>query len=237
MTRSQLILVTCEHGGNALPAEYASLFVGHEDVLDTHRGYDIGVLPVALHLADLLSAPIVFSTTTRLLIELNRSTRSATWFSAYTRVLPSEIKSEIAARYYQPYWNRVTQLLDDAVSAGRSVTHLSMHSFTPVLDDDVRTMHAGLLFDPDRPRELALCEAWRPALQAAMPDRIIAINQPYAGKGDGLTTSMRERYPDHAYVGIEVEVRNDLLHDTHQQHQWARTLAHTLPGLTQQQRA
>ena len=31
-------------------------------------------------------------------------------------------------------------------------------------------------------------------------------NYPYAGKGDGLTSYLRRRFPPGAYVGIELEV-------------------------------
>ena len=43
MTRDALI-ITCEHGGNEVPAAYAPLFAGHEALLPTHRGWDAGAL-------------------------------------------------------------------------------------------------------------------------------------------------------------------------------------------------
>jgi hypothetical protein len=36
------LLVSCEHGGNRVPARYVALFEGAADVLATHRGYDLG---------------------------------------------------------------------------------------------------------------------------------------------------------------------------------------------------
>jgi predicted N-formylglutamate amidohydrolase len=209
--------------------EYAGHFDMQAGLMVTHRAYDIGILPVALRLADLLSAPIVFSTTTRLLIELNRSPGKPTWFSEFTRDLSPEVKDGIAERYYWPYRNHMQQLVQDAVAAGRVVTHLSMHSFTPVLDGQVREMHVGLLFDPDRPREQRFCEHWRKALSHELPDCTIAFNEPYAGKDDGVTTSLRGLVADPSYVGIEVEIRNDLLGDDASQRRWAEVLAETLP--------
>ena len=41
------ILVTCEHAGNRIPAEYRSLFRGASALLRSHRGYDPGLFPVA----------------------------------------------------------------------------------------------------------------------------------------------------------------------------------------------
>ena len=66
-------LVTCEHGGNDVPPRYRYLFEGIEHLLDTHEGYDPGALALAETLANTLAAPLVASTTTRLLVELNRS--------------------------------------------------------------------------------------------------------------------------------------------------------------------
>jgi len=36
-------------------------------------------------------------------------------------------------------------------------------------------------------------------------------NYPYQGRGDGLTASLRKRYPDETYVGIELEVNQGLV--------------------------
>ena len=36
------ILITSEHGGNEVPANYNSLFLGYDDLLNSHRGLDIG---------------------------------------------------------------------------------------------------------------------------------------------------------------------------------------------------
>ena len=35
-------IVTCEHGGNRIPAPYRPLFRGQKALLDSHRGYDPG---------------------------------------------------------------------------------------------------------------------------------------------------------------------------------------------------
>ena len=36
-------------------------------------------------------------------------------------------------------------------------------------------------------------------------------NYPYAGKGDGLTSYLRRRFPPGAYVGIELEVNQSIV--------------------------
>jgi predicted N-formylglutamate amidohydrolase len=66
-------LVTCEHGGNRIPAPYRKLFVRQRALLDSHRGWDPGALQMARALSTALRAPLVASTTSRLLVDLNRS--------------------------------------------------------------------------------------------------------------------------------------------------------------------
>ena len=44
-------LVTCEHGGNRIPAPCRRLFRGQRALLDSHRGYDPGALVMAKALA------------------------------------------------------------------------------------------------------------------------------------------------------------------------------------------
>lgn len=36
-------------------------------------------------------------------------------------------------------------------------------------------------------------------------------NYPYAGKGDGLTMALRDRFPQHAYLGIELEINQKIV--------------------------
>jgi predicted N-formylglutamate amidohydrolase len=40
-------IITCEHGGNRVPAPYRPLFRGQQALLDSHRGYDPGSLVMA----------------------------------------------------------------------------------------------------------------------------------------------------------------------------------------------
>ncbi len=40
----QKILITCEHGGREIPKEFQQHFDAHQELLETHRGWDIGAL-------------------------------------------------------------------------------------------------------------------------------------------------------------------------------------------------
>ena len=199
-------IITCEHGGNTVPARYRALFRGQESVLASHRGHDPGALVMARQLARSLGAPLVSSTITRLLVELNRSPGHRQMFSDMTRGLPPEALAAIVARYYQPYRSRVELLVGSAIAAGRRVVHVSSHSFTPALDGVTRNADVGLLYDPRRAPERALCARWKDAVFTLDSTLRVRRNYPYAGKGDGLTKYLRSRFPARRYIGIELEV-------------------------------
>ena len=73
-------IITSEHGGNRIPAPYRRLFRGQRALLDSHRGYDPGSLVMAKALASACRTPLVASTVSRLLIDLNRSLATHNFF-------------------------------------------------------------------------------------------------------------------------------------------------------------
>lgn len=204
-------LVSCEHGGNRIPARYRPLFQGCDALLDSHRGYDCGALLMARALAKAFGAPLVTSTISRLLIDLNRSIGNPRVFSTATRRAPSDLRAKIAEQHYWPYRLQVERLVRQSVSRGRRVIHISSHSFTPVLDGKVRSADVGLLYHPGRRGEVELCARWKSSLEELAPRLRIRRNYPYAGKGDGLTAYLRQRFTAIAYVGIELEINQRIV--------------------------
>ncbi len=204
-------LISCEHGGNRIPTECRPLFRGQRSLLESHRGYDPGALVMARALARGLGAPLVSSTISRLLIDLNRSIGHPQLFSAVTRTAPQVVRSMAVERIYRPYRARVERLARQSVSGGRRVIHVSSHSFTPVLLGRMRRADVGLLYDPGRPGECRLCARWKVALVAVAPGLRVRRNYPYAGKGDGLTAHLRRQFASSAYVGIELEVNQGIV--------------------------
>ncbi|MEP7083775.1 MAG: N-formylglutamate amidohydrolase [Betaproteobacteria bacterium] len=206
-------LITCEHGDNRIPPAYRALFDGLQPLLDTHRGYDPGALRMAIDLAAAFGAPLVSSTVSRLLVDLNRSLGHRQLFSAATREIPRALREDILARHYRPYRTEVERLAAQFVARRRRVLHISSHSFTPVLDGNVRTTDIGLLYDPARHGERALAARWKIALEARSPALRVRRNYPYQGKGDGLTSHLRSRFPATAYVGVELEINQQIVFD------------------------
>jgi len=198
-------VLTCEHGGNIVPAAYAAAFAGKEDLLDSHQGYDIGALEL-FHALDDLADKSFYAETTRLLVELNRSLHNKKLFSSITRSFPDKAKSQILKEHYFSYRDNVEQLVEDLIRAGRRVLHIAVHTFTPVLKGEERQADVGLLYDPKRKSEQAFCRAWKQALYQLNPKLLVRYNYPYLGIADGFPTYLRRKFTEHEYMGIELEV-------------------------------
>ena len=200
------LLVSCEHGGNEVPPPFAPLFRGHEDLLESHRGYDIGILPFAERLAAAFAVPLESARVTRLLVDLNRSRGSRTLFSEISRALPQSERDAILRDYYEPYRRRVAESVAVLLSAGSPVLHLSIHSFTPVFAGCERSTEIGLLYDPCRSRERDFCRRWRQTLSRRDPALRVHCNAPYRGTSDSLAKSLRRHFATERSLGIELEV-------------------------------
>ena len=218
LQKTQVIL-TVEHGGHKIPAPYAPLFRGQSQVLKSHRGWDQGALVIAKVLQSKWGSPLVASTTSRLLIDLNRSLSHKSVFSEYTQDLQPDTKDQIIARYYAQYRAEVEDTVAKAYKRGERVLHLSIHSFTPVWNHVRRKTDIGILFDPARPGETNLASYWQSLLRKDQYFRDWAVhrNRPYQGKSDGFTTYLRTIFSGESskkqgeYLGIELEINQKFL--------------------------
>ncbi len=200
------LLVTCEHAGNRVPRECRALFCGHESLLASHRGYDVGALALARDFARAFRAELIYSRTSRLVVDLNRSRSNPSVFSEATRLLDREARRALLERHWLPYREAVEARIAGAAERGRRAVHLSCHSFTPALNGAMRRGDIGLLFDPRRQEEAQVCAAWQRALRSREPRLLVRRNYPYRGVADGVMRQLRRRFPPRQYVGVELEV-------------------------------
>lgn len=226
MPRPDQFLITCEHAGNRIPSRYRDFFRDRQSLLRTHRGYDLGALRVAREMSAALGAPLLVSTISRLLIDLNRSLGHPELFSEVTRDLSGELRNEITTRYYLPYRSKAETMIAQAIEGGARVVHVSCHSFTPELNGEIRDTDIGLLYDPNRAAESQLCRRWSVALHAYAAALKARMNYPYAGTADGFTVYLRERFGADQYLGIELEINQKHVHSWGASH-W-RTVRHAL---------
>jgi predicted N-formylglutamate amidohydrolase len=198
------VIVSCEHATNRVPKRYVQLFAKEPAILTTHRGFDPGAYALGAKIAKELHAPFFYGTATRLLIELNRSLTSRSLFSRYSEVLKRDEKEELIKELYLPYRSEIEKKIEAHLGEGNQVIHLSIHSFTPELNGEVRKCDIGLLYDPKRKSEKMFCQFLKEELQKE--EFCIRFNYPYQGKADGFTTSLRQRFSGDNYAGIEIEV-------------------------------
>lgn len=203
------IIITCEHAGHDVPEHYANL-IKDNAVLNSHRGWDPGASEVAHFISEFLKVPLYTCKTSRLLIEVNRSLDSPELFSEFTVSLSAEEKRKLVSEIYLPYRKQVE---DKLMKISKPVLHLSIHSFTPVLNTVTRSTDIGLLFDPSCSPEKEFCKQLRETLQQQLPGLNIDDNEPYQGTSDGLTTSMRNVFDPQNYMGIEIEINQKYAKD------------------------
>ncbi|MEN9835537.1 MAG: hypothetical protein RL011_1730 [Pseudomonadota bacterium] len=209
------IVLSCEHGGNDIPIQFAKIFAGKKSVLKTHRGIDIGALDVAEALSQSLGIPLFSVTVSRLLIDLNRSRHHPRLFSEFTRHLSQEKQTEIIRDYYEPHRSSVERWIKGQVSRGHRVLHIGVHSFTPVLNGDERNADIGILYDPKRLPERTVANelvgAIKTQVELAPHQWRVRKNYPYHGAADGFTTALRRQFDQRDYSGIELELNQALV--------------------------
>jgi len=208
----RVAVVTCEHASAALPA---GIDLGVDAaVLSSHVGWDPGALEVARTVSERLAVALHAGRYTRLYVDLNRAEASAGVIPTRSfgvdipgnRGLPAAERARRLADH-RAYRTAVDWAVTAAVAAGGCL-HLAVHSFAPEVEGSLRPYDAGVLFDPDRPRETATAGEILAALAAT--GLAVRANEPYLGIDDGLTTWLRRRYPDGAYAGLEIEVAQAL---------------------------
>jgi predicted N-formylglutamate amidohydrolase len=225
--RSPIVLV-CEHASNHIPADYADLGLPAAE-LQRHIAWDIGAEGLTRRLSALLDAPAFIAGWSRLLIDGNRppgtpssipEISEATMIPGNAALSPDEIAAR-TARFFQPFHDGLARHLDERIGARRDTRVVGVHSFTPVFLGVPRPWHAGILFQN--------AADWGNRTVAALdrPDRPVIANEPYRieAETDYLVPIQAER---RGLDAILIEIRQDLLATSAQQHAWARELAKVL---------
>lgn len=223
------LILTCEHAGNEIPENYEQLFKGAKDVLETHRGYDPGALDLFRKLSPLAAFAQEYMIS-RLLVEPNRSLDHPQLFSEFTGELPEIQKEELLEDFYLPYRHYIQTRIGQYIATGEEVLHLSVHSFTPELNGEVRNADVGLLFDPARAEESDFCKRFQKSLFQQDRELQVRFNYPYLGIDDGFTTYLRQQFPKQ-YLGIELEVNQKFVDDNKMEERLKNVIFKALSGI------
>lgn len=204
------VVLSCEHAVNTVPDPYLYLFTKEMPVLQTHRAIDFGASDIVAYLAQALGIEYTSATVTRLLIDCNRSLKNRGCFSSFVEPLSHTEKQSLIEQYYVPYRTAVQNAIQAKINANYQVLHLSIHSFTPILNGVTRNAEIGLLYDPMRHGEKEVARVFRGIL-IKQTDWRIRMNYPYEGKSDGFTSALRKLYHEQDYLGFEIECNQALI--------------------------
>lgn len=231
LNRDGLMVVTCEHATKRVPAP---LVASESDaiLLDAHWGWDPGAEWVARRLVDLTRSVGIFSRFSRLVCDPNRDPSDPTWILegaeghslSFNHALSSTERERRRATYHDPYHARIGEMLDARLALGADVLLLSVHSFTPVLGDEVRWMEVGVIFDAH--------EAVATRLSEHLKDEgfVVALNEPYSGYKNVMYSANRHGNT-HRVLYLELEIRQDLLGSQEAAHAVADRVCRALEAL------
>ena len=205
------VLLVCEHASSFIPASLADLGLAPSDRL-SHAVWDIGAIDMAMHIADLLDAPLVHSRVSRLVYDCNRPPSAASAFPVKSetievpgnRDLGEADRAQRTREIYDPFRQLLASTLDGFSTRPSLIT---IHTFTPTWFGTPRATELGVLHDADdQLAEAVLAAAHKQAALRA------DMNQPYASV-DGVTHTLREHAIPRGIENVMIEVRNDLVSD------------------------
>src|SRR5579863_2188074 len=208
------VVILCDHASNALPPAYGDLGLP-AGALSRHIAYDIGAAWLARRLAELLGAPAVLSTFSRLLIDPNRGADDPTLVMRISdgAIIPGNARidaAEVERRrrlFWAPYRDAVAAKVEQMLATGAPPAILSMHSFTPQWRGVARPWKIGVLWDADPRLPQGLLQAL--ARDGDLAGDEIGDNEPYDGglAGDTIDAIATSRGLSNALI----EVRQDLI--------------------------
>jgi predicted N-formylglutamate amidohydrolase len=204
-------LISCEHASNHVPDELITILGPQKKLLQSHRAYDQGALEAAQVIAEATGAKLISGTCTRLAVDLNRGQKNPRRFSVYTRTLNSDMLGKLEKVWYQPYRDSVKENISQIINKNFQAVHLSIHSFTPVLNGIKRETDIGLLYDPSRKPERVFAAKFKESFAITNPHLRVRCNYPYKGVSDGIASWLRKQFEDTNYIGFEIELNQKLL--------------------------
>jgi len=223
---SSPIFLIADHASRHIPERYNSLGITDPSLLRRHVAWDIGIEDVTRRMCEKLEATAIFSTFSRLLIDANRypDDPSSTPYISDGVTVPtnedvsdSERKKRVD-RFFKPYHAKVSELLEKKCSLEETPIVISMHSFTPIMNDFERPWHIGVLWDQDDRIALPMLEALR-----KNPTLVVGDNEPYSAR-EPLGYTMNEHGTKKDIPHVVVEIRQDLIDTHHGAEHWANLM-------------
>jgi predicted N-formylglutamate amidohydrolase len=228
--RSDFVL-TADHAGRAIPKCLGALGLS-ESELARHIAWDIGIAGVTEGLSEALDAVSVLQNYSRLVIDSNRqpgldssipTISELTTIPGNENLLPEEREAR-RQEIFQPYHDRIEQLIETRRASGRRTVLIAMHSFTPVFKGISRSVEIGILYHRDNRLAHIMLDLLRREGNLAVGD-----NEPYA-VGDLSDYTVPVHGEKRGLPHVEIEIRQDLIADASGKAAWAARLTRLLPG-------
>ena len=223
-------VLACDHASNRIPEHYDNLGLSPAQRL-MHIAWDPGAFAVAVRLSELLDAPLVASTVSRLVVDCNRHHNAPDLipvFSERTEIpgnsdIGDNERADRIGKYHSAFHDALRQLMDRRQQKGIPTLLATIHSFTPIYKDVRRPWPIGLIHGHDT----ALTEALRDALADAEPGMNIGWNEPYSAL-NGVTYTLEHHGGERGIEATMIEIRHDEILETDGVERWALLLADCL---------
>ncbi len=222
--------IVVDHASNRIPPRWGDLGLSPHDRI-RHIAWDPGALAVSLRLSELLDAPVVHSTVSRLVIDCNRDldapdlvpTISETTSIPGNAALSAEDRQLRIVSAHAPFHEAIDRVLDARAAAGVETILVCMHSFTPTYRGVARPWPIGLI----HARDTTYTAALRDALAADDPGLDIGWNQPYSAL-NGVTYTLEHHGDGRGIASTMIEVRHNEILEPNGVALWAARLARCL---------
>ena len=223
-------VLACDHASNRIPAPYGDLgLTPHQRLM--HIAWDPGAMAVATQLSQMLDAPLIASTVSRLVIDCNRRHDAADLIPTISErtEIPGNLHVGDTERqrrlidFHAPFHAALESVLD-CRAAGREETILvTVYSFTPVYKDVARPWPIGLIHGQDTHFTAAL----RDALVSDTPDLNVGWNEPYSAM-NGVTYTLENHGDGRGLAASMIEIRHDEILEADGVARWSLRLAGAL---------
>jgi predicted N-formylglutamate amidohydrolase len=222
--------IVVDHASNRIPPRWGDLDLTPSERI-RHIAWDPGALAVSMRLSELLDAPVVHSTVSRLVIDCNRDLDAADLVPKISEdtsipgnaALTSDDRQWRIASAHAPFHDAIDRVLDAREAAGLLTILVCMHSFTPTYRGKARPWPIGLIHARDERYTAAL----RDALAADAPDLDIGWNEPYSAL-NGVTYTLEHHGDGRGLDATMIEIRHDEILEPNGVAHWAARLARCL---------
>ncbi|MEO6396510.1 MAG: N-formylglutamate amidohydrolase [Devosia sp.] len=223
-------LLVCDHASNRIPLSYGDLGLGPVERV-RHVAWDPGALAVSMRLTQMLDAPLVHSTVSRLVIDCNRdldapdliATTSEFTEIAGNRSIAAADRAHRIAAIHAPFHDAIDRVAEARREAGLETILVCMHSFTPTYKGKGRPWRIGLI----HARNERYTRALDAALKAETPGLDVGWNEPYSAL-NGVTYTLEHHGDGRGLDATMIEIRHDEILEPSGVDLWASRLARCL---------